>query len=107
MCVHDLWVQIEEIKGCLDDEPDDDLTVDPFVSTTAMALGNMTIDDRAGIFAALPGRFVVDRLISRYFNSNDPAMSKYMIVKCRIIADHFRVVIHKPTFQKEVSFIDL
>ena len=41
-----------------------------------MALGNMTVDDRAGIFAALPNRTVVDRLISRYFNSNDPAMSK-------------------------------
>lgn len=47
--------------------------------TTAMALGNTTVDDRAGIFAALPNRTVIDRLVGRYFNSNDPAMSNDIV----------------------------
>ena len=41
-----------------------------------MALGNTTPASKADLLAALPERYVVDRLVSRYFNSNDPAMSK-------------------------------
>lgn len=45
-----------------------------------MALGNTTLASRADLLAALPERSIVDQLVSRYFNSNDPAMSKILAV---------------------------
>jgi hypothetical protein len=41
-----------------------------------MALGCTAIVSKVDLLAALPERTVVDRLISRYFNSNDPAMGE-------------------------------
>lgn len=76
--MHDLFVQIEQIRDYFHEEPDESLATAHGLHATVMALGNMTVDDKAGILAALPNRTVVDRLISRYFNSNDPAMSKHV-----------------------------
>jgi hypothetical protein len=52
---------------------------------SAMFLGISKPANKAELLVSLPGRAVVDRLVSRYFNSNHPAMN----------------LIHKPTFQKE------
>lgn len=69
-----------------------------------MALGNITPASRADLLAALPERSVVDRLVSRYFNSNDPAMSRVPTVFItESILILYIVIIHKPTFQKEVG----
>lgn len=71
-----LLLQIEEVKGYFNEAPDEDFDPSNGVQTAAMALGNTTPASRADILAALPERSVVDRLVSRYFNSNDPAMSR-------------------------------
>jgi hypothetical protein len=57
---------------------------------------------KADILAALPQRFVVDRLVSRYFNSSSPALCKYAHYYFISFANLFLVIIHRPTFQKEV-----
>jgi hypothetical protein len=69
-----------------------------------MALGNAIPASRTDLLAALPERSVVGRLVSRYFNSNDPAMSKVpAVVTTESILTILIVIIHKPTFQKEVG----
>jgi hypothetical protein len=69
-------LQIEEVKGYFTEEPDEDFDLNNDGQTAAMALGNTIPANRADLLAALPERSVVDRLVSRYFNSNDPAMSR-------------------------------
>jgi hypothetical protein len=71
-----LLLQIEEVKGYFNEAPDEDFDPGTEGQTAAMALGNATPAGRADLLAALPERSVVDRLVSRYFNSNDPAMSR-------------------------------
>ena len=76
-----LLLQIEEVKGYFNEAPDDDFDPGNEAQTAAMALGSTRPASRVDLLAALPRRSVVDRLVSRYFNSNDPAMSK-----CRLFS---------------------
>lgn len=73
-------LQIEEVKGYFNEAPDEDFDPSNEWQTAAMALGNTRPASRADLLAALPERSVVDRLVSQYFNSNDPAMSKVTTV---------------------------
>lgn len=75
---------IEDVKLYFEDEDKDEVKDDH--ETTASLLLNMDTNiTKESLIAALPERPTCDRLIARYFRSNDPALH----------------VIHRPTFQQE------
>ncbi|TAQ91316.1 hypothetical protein B7494_g299 [Chlorociboria aeruginascens] len=73
---------IEEVKSYFTEELGEAEDYSPSIALTFDVGSPAT---RLELLAALPSRLVLDRLVSRYFNSNSPAMN----------------VFHGPTFQKE------
>ncbi len=82
-----LQSQIEEVKIYFNDaeDEDDDEDVRPFTKLAFDSSHVAMPASKLDLLAALPERHVVDRLLSRYFNSNSPALH----------------IFHRPTFQKE------
>ncbi|KAF8860315.1 hypothetical protein BDZ45DRAFT_317340 [Acephala macrosclerotiorum] len=76
---------IEEVKSYFKEEVEEE--EDEYWPTAALTFDVESPATRLDLVAALPSRLVVDGLVSRYFNSNSPALH----------------IIHGPTFQKEVS----
>lgn len=59
------------------------------------------------LLADIPPRPVADRLIARFLNSGDPSLGKCLCLEreglSRVLMEYFlAVIIHFPTFQKEV-----
>ncbi|KFY42608.1 hypothetical protein V495_04426 [Pseudogymnoascus sp. VKM F-4514 (FW-929)] len=79
---------VEEIHSYFEETEDADFIADdgtrPDMSLLFRPGSNVT---KLDLIAALPQKSVVDRLVSRYFNSNSPAIH----------------IIHRPTFQKEYN----
>jgi hypothetical protein len=73
---NNITVQIEEIKEYFDDSGGEDFGSKENIQSPAMALSVTRLITEAELWAALPERSVVDRLVSRYFNSNDLAISE-------------------------------
>lgn len=74
---------IEEVKSYFKEEVEEE--EDEYWPTAALTFDVESPATRLDLVAALPSRLVVDGLVSRYFNSNSPALH----------------IIHGPTFQKE------
>ncbi|RDL36356.1 uncharacterized protein BP5553_05708 [Venustampulla echinocandica] len=76
---------IEEVKdyfeGMDTEDTDETENITPYASLT---FNSQPTSSKNDLLAALPEKFVVDRLISQYFNSNSPSLP----------------ILHKPTFQK-------
>ncbi|CZR69074.1 uncharacterized protein PAC_18975 [Phialocephala subalpina] len=74
---------IEEVKSYFNEEIEEQ--EDEYSPAAALSFDVESPATRLDLVNALPSRLVVDRLVSRYFNSNSPALH----------------IIHGPTFQKE------
>ena len=68
--------------------------------------------DRTEILSSLPPRLAADRIVSRYFNSNDPALRELIRfttappqkkTSMTDLEENKIDILHGPTFQKDVS----
>ncbi|KAE9364190.1 hypothetical protein N431DRAFT_354338 [Stipitochalara longipes BDJ] len=76
---------IDEMKSYLEDEDEDeDDEEENLKSYTSLIFNAQTPTTKAQLLAAMPQRPAVDLLVSRYFNSNSPALP----------------IIHRPAFQR-------
>ncbi|KAN0099272.1 Fungal specific transcription factor domain containing protein [Hyaloscypha variabilis] len=76
---------IDEMKTYLDDEEEDEYDEEENLkSYTSLIFNAQTPTTKVQLLAALPPRPTVDLLVSRYFNSNSPALP----------------IIHRPAFQR-------
>lgn len=67
-------------------------------------LGGTKPASHQDILAAFPPKPTADLLVTRYFNTYDPAFRKYLpIAASQHRADGLADIIHAPTFQKQVS----
>lgn len=108
MANEDIW-QIAELRDYFDDDDDDardgritPATEVPSPGATNLLIGSHSHTDEHSILAAIPSRSVVDRLISKYFRSMDlaPGMSFWLANYIPTLTK--AVVVHSPTFLKEV-----
>ncbi|PVH77143.1 hypothetical protein DL98DRAFT_463996 [Cadophora sp. DSE1049] len=74
---------IEEVKSYFE-ETEEVLDGDDTRPFSSLAFNAATPATRPGLMAALPPRIVVDRFVSRYFNSNSPSLQ----------------IMHRPSFQR-------
>jgi hypothetical protein len=90
------------MKTYLDDEEEDEYDEEENLkSYTSLIFNAQTPTTKVQLLAALPPRPTVDLLVSRYFNSNSPALRKCnKTVTCR--AKYSLAIIHRPTFQRNV-----
>lgn len=70
----------------------------------AFVFGGQKPPDRAEILAAVPLRHVTDNLLSRYFNSCDPAARKCCTTQLmKLMAHGCLDILHSSTFYNQVS----
>jgi hypothetical protein len=80
--------QIEEVKGYFSETGEETSLGDQSVLPDLSLLFNSTgsTATREDLLAALPEPNIVNRLVSRYFNSNSPAMRETRLISCRHLA---------------------
>ena len=68
-------LQIEEVRIYFsEEESQDTITPDAGLPVESWLLNTNATPEKEALLGALPARTVVDRLVSRYFNSNTPAL---------------------------------
>lgn len=80
----------------------DDNDIRPYSSLAFNAQSPATKSD---LIAALPTRIIVDRFVSRYFNSNSPSLREWngvqnVEVMWKLTREE---IMHRPSFQRAVS----
>ena len=109
-------LQTAELKDHFEDETNSNeyqrLEMElPEAEGPELLFGSNNYASKQDIIASVPARPIVDRLVSRYFNAMDMVPGKSFVWSCdgRILGrlTQTLVVIHGPTFLKEVSFLSM
>lgn len=83
----------------------------PEVEGPELLFGSNNYASKQDILASVPARPIVDRLVNEYFKGMDMVPGKSFVWSCdgRILRrlTQALVVIHVPTFLKEVSFLSM
>lgn len=82
-------IQIEQVKTYFDEEEDDDSVevACPEPDHAGLTLGAWSNARKSDLIAALPPRPIVDRLISKYFRSYDPARRKSLLMTLNFMTE--------------------